>query len=181
MNKPKILNEFCEEVRCMDIFCLDCELPKYHDWLIERYTLTEKEERPMYHGLKRNQEKEIMDKIAKEIIPKKETAPKNNVAEGKPKMSLLPLDVLKKYVIPAFEEGLIKYQRESWRKGFKTSVLVDAMIRHLEEFYYQGKDYDLSSPTKKHHLSGVVFACLALLYSLENYPELDDRFGNEIG
>ena len=103
------------------------------------------------------------------------TAPKNYIEEGKAQMSLLPLDVLRKYIVPAYEEGILKYDRESWRKGFNTSILMDAAIRHLEEFYYQGKDYDLLSPTNKHHLSGVVFCCLSILYSLENFPELDDR------
>jgi len=103
------------------------------------------------------------------------TAPKNYIEEGKAQMSLLPFDVLRKYIVPAYEEGILKYDRESWRKGFNTSVLIDAATRHLEEFYYQGKDFDFSSPTNKHHLSGVVFCCLSLLYSLERFPELDDR------
>jgi len=103
------------------------------------------------------------------------TAPKNNVQEGKPRMSLIPMDLLKQYLVPAYEEGIIKYERESWRVGFGTSVMVDAMLRHIEAFYWQGQDIDPDSPTGKHHLAGVIFCALSILHTLETRPELDDR------
>ena len=105
------------------------------------------------------------------------TAPKNNIQEGKPRMSLLPLDLLEKYLVPAYEEGVWKYDRESWRGGFHTSVLIDAAMRHLNEFYWQGQDKDPDSPTEKHPLAGVIFSCLSILNTLETRPELDDRPG----
>ncbi len=105
------------------------------------------------------------------------TAPKNNIQEGKPRLSLLPLDLLEKYLVPAYEEGVIKYERESWRGGFHTSVLVDAALRHLTEFFWLNEDTDPDSPTGKHHLAGVLFCCLSILNTLETRPELDDRPG----
>lgn len=105
-------------------------------------------------------------------------APKNNVAEGKARMSLIPIDILAKYVTPAYEEGLLKYERESWRLGFNTSVLFDAAQRHQEAFFYQGEDFDKDAAKlgiTKHHLAGAIFSLLSILHSLENYPELDDR------
>ena len=107
------------------------------------------------------------------------TAPKNNLQEGKPKITLLPMDILVKYLIPAYEEGVIKYERESWRQGFHTSVLIDAAMRHLIEFYYQGHDIDKDSLTNKHHLAGALFSILSILHTLETRPELDDRFSRK--
>lgn len=118
------------------------------------------------------------------------TAPKNNVREGKSRITLLPMDVLIKYLIPAYEEGVIKYERESWRGGFHTSVLVDAALRHICDFYWSGNDADKDSVTKKHHLAGAIFSLISILHTLDTRPELDDRqelkqggqdelFGNE--
>lgn len=107
------------------------------------------------------------------------TAPKNNVHEGKSKPTLLPLDVLMKYLAPAYEEGVIKYERESWRQGFHTSVLVDAALRHIIEFYWYNKDIDSDSVTGKHHLAGAIFSLLSILHTLDTRPDLDDRFTQE--
>jgi len=103
------------------------------------------------------------------------TAPKNNVQEGKARLSLLPMDILKRYLVPAYEEGVIKYRRESWRQGFLVSDLADAALRHIEEFYWQGKTVDESSSTKKHPLAGAVFCLLSILHTMEVRPDLDDR------
>lgn len=103
------------------------------------------------------------------------TAPKNNVEENKPKVSLLPMDILMKYLIPAYEEGVIKYGRESWREGFHTSVMVDAAIRHIAKFFWEHEDIDCDSTTKKHHLAGALFSILSILHTLDIKPELDDR------
>lgn len=103
------------------------------------------------------------------------TAPKNNIQEGKPRPSLLPMDVLIKHICPAYEEGVLKYERESWRGGFETSVMIDATQRHIEKFYYGGQDIDPESTTGKHHLAGAVFCLLSILHTLDKHPELDDR------
>jgi len=105
-------------------------------------------------------------------------APKNNVKENKPKMSELPLDVLGKMLCPAYAEGTDKYYRNSWREGFKTSDMMDALLRHLDKFYYQREDYDPECP-KKSHLGAAMFCLIAMYHSWENYPELDDRPGEK--
>lgn len=108
-----------------------------------------------------------------------DTAPKNNIQDNKPKPTLLPIDVLIKYLCPAYEEGLIKYERESWRRGFQVSILVDAAIRHISDFYYRGEDWDRDAEkvgVKKHHLAGAIFSLLSILHTLDTRPELDDRF-----
>lgn len=112
------------------------------------------------------------------------TGPKNNAKEGKARPSLLPMDILVKYLCPAYEEGILKYKRESWREGFVISDMVDAALRHICEFYWSGKDFDEDAAklgVKKHHLAGAIFSLLSILHSLEHYPDLDDRPGVENG
>jgi len=108
------------------------------------------------------------------------TAPKNNIEEGKPQPSLLPMDLLIEILEPAYREGLIKYFRESWRIGFKLSDMKDALDRHMTAFYFHGEDYDEETLTKhnikKHHLGAAIFCILSMYNSLKVNPdELDDR------
>ena len=106
-------------------------------------------------------------------------APKNNVKEGKPQPTLLPLDIFMEYLCPAYSEGVEKYERESWRDGFHVSTLMDAAFRHMIEFYYNGHDIDEASSTKKHHLAGALFSIASVLHTLKTRPELDDRFSKK--
>ena len=89
-----------------------------------------------------------------------EQAPKNHLQENKAQMSLLPLDLLGAILEPAYREGLIKYYRESWRKGFKTSVMMDAALRHLEIYFYKGENFDdeaVQLGIPKTHLGAALF------------------------
>lgn len=104
-----------------------------------------------------------------------ETAPKNHIEENKPMPTLIPLDVLIEYLEPAYREGLQKYYRESWRGGFPVSVMIDAALRHIVEFFYRGEDVDPDSTTGKHHLSGAIFSLICVLWTLKVRPDLDDR------
>lgn len=106
------------------------------------------------------------------------TAPKNNAIENKPRASLNPDDLIIEFLTPAYEEGLIKYSRESWRGGFEVSVMFDALKRHITKFYYEGEDFDPDSRAlgvNKHHLGGAMFCILSILQTLKTRPELDDR------
>ncbi len=106
------------------------------------------------------------------------TAPKNNIQEGKPEPSLLPIDLLIEVLEPAYQEGLIKYYRESWREGFLTSTMFNSTLRHLVAFFYDKKDYDSESEKlgiKKLHLGGALFGILCMADTFLNHPELDDR------
>jgi hypothetical protein len=108
------------------------------------------------------------------------TAPKNNLTEKKARMSLLPMDLLRKHLVPAYEEGVVKYERESWRQGFEVSVMVDACMRHIEEFFWQGENIDPDAPNGKHHLGGAIFCLLSILHTMDTRPELDDRYKKRI-
>lgn len=57
------------------------------------------------------------------------TAHKNNNDEDKSQISLIPLDLIIPMLEPAYREGVIKYDRESWRAGFNSTVMYDALMR----------------------------------------------------
>ncbi len=107
-------------------------------------------------------------------------APKNNVIEGKPDLSLLPMDLLEEYLVPAYQEGLLKYRRESWRLGFPVSVMMAAAMRHMVKFFWHRESWDPDATAlgiKKHHLAGAIFSLLAILWTLKvrGGGNLDDR------
>ena len=109
-----------------------------------------------------------------------EKAPKDNVKEAKPQMSLLPMDLLQELLVPAYEEGLQKYFRESWRLGFKTSDMMDALQRHLTAFYYKRESEDPETfkayGIRKHHLGAAIFCIISLYNSIKlDKKQFDDR------
>jgi len=106
-------------------------------------------------------------------------APKNNTIEDKAQVSLIPLDIIIPMLEPAYREGILKYKRESWRLGFNSTVMYDALMRHLTKWFFNLESYDPEAKEKynidKHHLGAAMF-CLINLYETEmNFPELDNR------
>ena len=104
-------------------------------------------------------------------------APKNAKKDGKPPLSILPMDILGRYLTPAMVEGL-EYGRESWRVGLPISECIDAIRRHELKFWEEGEDYDKESAkkgVKKHHLAGIIAHAIFALNTLEKRPEFDDR------
>ena len=110
--------------------------------------------------------------------PAKSTAPKNASKDGKARPTLIPMDILEKYLTAAYEEGLIKYERESWRRGFVVTEMADAIKRHLKSFL-SGEDLDQEAlelyGIEKTHLAAIMFCCASALHTLEYHPQLDDR------
>jgi len=106
-------------------------------------------------------------------------APKNNATENKPQISLIPLDLLVPMLEPAYREGIIKYQRESWRLGFNATVMYDALMRHLKAWFFELESYDPETKEKygidKHHLGAVIFCAINLYATDKNFSMLDDR------
>lgn len=106
-------------------------------------------------------------------------APKNNNTEDKAQISLIPLDLIIPMLEPAYHEGIIKYDRESWRLGFNSTVMYDALMRHLTAWFFELKSFDPEAKEKfgidKHHLGAAMF-CLINLYNTEmSFSDLDDR------
>ena len=107
-------------------------------------------------------------------------APKNNVQEDKHDMAELPLDLLTELLCPAYKEGTQhKYYRNSWRKGFKMSVMMAACLRHLTKFFYFGEVWDKETlekyGIKKHHLGAAIFCIISLYNDWKHNPQNDDR------
>lgn len=67
--------------------------------------------------------------------------------------------------------GAEKYARNNWRRGYRWSLSVDALERHLAAFT-AGEFYD--EETECHHLASVVFHAFALMEFTVTHPEKDD-------
>lgn len=106
-------------------------------------------------------------------------APKNNISENKPQPSLIPMDIIVPMLEPAYREGIIKYNRESWRLGFNSTVMYDALMRHLNAWFYQLESFDPEPKEKfgitKHHLGAATFCLINLYVTDQMFPDLDDR------
>lgn len=106
-------------------------------------------------------------------------APKDAHKDGKPIVSLIPMDLLIEFLEPAYREGLIKYEQESWRRGFLLSDLYDAAQRHIQAFFFECEDHDQEAlerfQIKKHHLAGAIFSLLSALHTQKYHPHFDNR------
>lgn len=160
-------------------------------------------EPPIKHDINTNG-KISQPKFDRETVDAMDMAPKNNHLEGKARPTLLPFDIYSrfladmnnaqmtdlpfdvflKYQTKAYDEGVVKYMRESWRKGFPVSIMIDAALRHIIEFFWQKKDEDVfvylddngeEQKVVKHHLTGAIFCLTCILQTIETRPELDDR------
>lgn len=90
----------------------------------------------------------------------------------KPRLSLIPKEALWA-MGGALTYGETHYGSHNWREGIKLSILLDAALRHVNEFI-AGEDIDQKS--QNHHL-GNAMANLAMAISLQqNKPEMDDRY-----
>ncbi len=107
-------------------------------------------------------------------------APKNTLGENKIDLDLIPWGLIAKHLPQAFEEGVIKYYKESWKLGFTTTSMFSATMRHLIA-YRDGENYDPSAQELgiiKHHLAGALFSIIMMLDTFDNHPELDNRSKN---
>lgn len=88
--------------------------------------------------------------------------------EGKPRMGLLPLDLLKR-VAKHYQIGAEKYKPDNWRKGQPKDATMDSLLRHLESYRIGETDED--------HLSAVIWNAFSMMhvdeYLLREHPELD--------
>ena len=99
--------------------------------------------------------------------------------KGKPRLSLIPKEAL--YAIArALGYGADKpeYGRDNFKKGLRYTRLVDAVMRHIEEFLdCKEKDEDSGLNPLDHALAAL--AMLAWMY--ENRKDMDDRYKKPIG
>lgn len=107
----------------------------------------------------------------------KEKAPKESPGEIKKDLSLIPFGLIAEFLEPAYQEGILKYYRESWKAGFPTTDMFAGLMRHTLS-YMDGENYDPSADKlgiQKHHLAGALFCIICMLDTFKNHQEMDDR------
>jgi len=85
--------------------------------------------------------------------------------EGKPRMELLPLDLLMR-VSTWYALGAAKYGDNNWRKGQPQSVVIGSLLRHLTKYIKGDRDED--------HLSAIVWNALSLMNGDEYFKDNKD-------
>lgn len=95
---------------------------------------------------------------------------------GKPQMSLLdPLWL--EGVASVLTFGATKYDAHNWRKGFKHSRLLDAVLRHINA-HNKGEVIDPES--NLHHLLHASCGLMMLYNMTVLRPELNDLYSNNL-
>ena len=93
--------------------------------------------------------------------------------QGKPMLSLVPLDFIAG-VGEAFTYGATqKYDPHNFKKGIQTQRLLDAALRHIY-LEISGIPIDTESNLEHWKLAGASIAMYA--YMKRHHPELDDRY-----
>lgn len=99
---------------------------------------------------------------------------------NKPRVDLMPLDILECLTRP-LELGMLKgYQRDNWLKGINFRASKAAALRHLSKFFDEGEDYDKEGMDKfNYHVSHIDMALfnlasIALQFKRKRF-DLDDR------
>ena len=74
------------------------------------------------------------------------------------------------YVAEHFGRGSLKYSERNWEKGYRWSLSIGALERHIQKFKMRDTE-----ESDVYHLSAVAFHALALLEFLTTHPDKDDR------
>ena len=100
------------------------------------------------------------------MIREFDTGSKRDTATGKPRMSLVPTEELKR-VAMHYTTGAEKYSENNWKLGQPTSVLYDSAQRHLLSWWQGDKSED--------HAAAAVWNIMCAMWMEKNKPDLDDR------
>ena len=103
--------------------------------------------------------KELQSSGSKREFP---TGATRDSAENKPRMELLPYDLLERVAIH-YGLGAEKYGSNNWRKGQPASVVIGSLHRHLSKI--------IKGDTTEDHYAAVVWNALALMNVDEYYKE----------
>lgn len=95
--------------------------------------------------------------------------------ELKPQLDLIPYEALVE-TAKAFMYGAKKYGRWNYKKGLEYSRLINASLRHINQ-YKEGENLDIES--KVCHLGHAMASLAMLIDSIKNRPDLDDRYTPE--
>jgi hypothetical protein len=83
-------------------------------------------------------------------------------ADSKPRMELLPYDLLERVAI-WYGLGAKKYGDNNWRKGQPQSAVIGSLMRHISKYMRGMKDED--------HLSAIVWNALSLMNAETYYKD----------
>ena len=83
-------------------------------------------------------------------------------AEGKPRMDLLPWDLMPR-VAKRYADGAVAYGNNNWRKGQLSSHVFASMMRHAMAWVIGDKSED--------HLSAVIWNAFALMNNEEYFKD----------
>lgn len=92
------------------------------------------------------------------------------------RFDLIPAEALRKVAVH-YGIGAAKYQPWNWRRGYDWSLSLAALERHLNAFKARE---DIDEETNSPHMAAVAFHALALLTFMDEHPELDDRYKQEV-
>ena len=92
--------------------------------------------------------------------------------KDKLRYDLLPIEALDE-VVAVLTFGAKKYNDNNWRKGFRWSRVIAALLRHITAFM---KGENLDPESGKHHLAHAICCALFLLTFALNKVGLDDRY-----
>lgn len=95
---------------------------------------------------------------------------------GKCELAQIPLDC-HKWEADGFAYGAKKYSANNWRKGMKIMDQANSLLRHLNAFLYENEDIDPESGV--HHLGLAQCNLAMMVHTLNNHPELDNRYKPE--
>ena len=95
--------------------------------------------------------------------------------DGKPRWSLVDFDSLEP-MVKVLEYGCKKYDANNWKKGLKTTEIIESMMRHMQA-YLRGEDIDPES--KLPHTGHIMCNAMFLSYMNKYMPDFDSRFKDE--
>jgi hypothetical protein len=124
---------------------------------------------------------DLMERVAKEISnppdpTNEESRITNRDTGGEKGQKVFRFDLIP--WVPMYEvaklygKGAEKYSERNWEKGYDWSLSYAAAMRHITQFW-NGESHD--EETGCHHLSSVIFHCLAMMEFERTHPELDNR------
>ena len=92
--------------------------------------------------------------------------------EGKTRWSLVDFDSLED-MVKVLEQGSEKYDDNNWKKGLKTTEIVESILRHTFA-YLNGEDIDPESGL--HHAGHIMSNAMFLSYMVKYKKDFDTRF-----
>lgn len=94
----------------------------------------------------------------------------------KPQLDLIPAEAIIE-IGKVLTFGQSKYGRANWANGIEVSRLLSAAMRHLNQFN-SGEDLDPESGLS--HVSHAACNMAFLIWTLQNRPELDNRWVKQL-